>query len=57
MRTADVAGDWTDGWFEVAKQACDVVFEFALPGSCRDPVLAEFVARSRQLQNQGLPDV
>jgi hypothetical protein len=57
MRTTKAAGGWTDGWFNVAKHACDVVFEFAIPGSCRDPKSAEFVARSRQLQNQGLPDV
>ena len=57
MRTADVAGDGTDGWFEVARQVRDVVFEFALPTSCRGPEAAEFVARSRQHRNQGLPDV
>jgi hypothetical protein len=33
------------------------VFEFARRRSCHDPESAEFAARSRQLRNQGLPDV
>ena len=57
MRTAKVAVDWTDVWFDVAKQARDVAFEFVRPETVEIPSQPSSWRARASIETKGLPDV